>query len=214
MLKLSNFDLRTALRLYAVTDNTWLGTQTLAQQVEAALAGGITMLQLREKQLAEAAFLKEAYAIKRLTERYHVPLIINDNLTVAIKSNADGLHIGQEDCSAARARRALGAGKILGVSAQTVEQALAAEAAGADYLGVGAIYATATKTDAAVVSIDTLAAICQSVKIPVVAIGGLNEDNITPLLSTGICGAAFVSAIFAANDITSAARRLAELLRF
>lgn len=214
MLKLRNTDLRATLRLYAVTDKSWLAGQTLAEQAEAALQGGITILQLREKHLSEDAFLQEAAVIKQLTEKYNVPLIINDNLTVALQSNADGLHIGQDDCSPLAARAALGPDKILGVSAQTVEQAIQAEAEGADYLGVGAIYATATKSDAAVVSLDTLKAICQNVKIPVIAIGGLNEHNITPLLATGICGAAFVSAIFAADNITAACRRLNDLLVF
>ena len=209
-----NFDLRSALRFYAVTDKAWLGKQTLQQQVEAALNGGITILQLREKHLPYAAFLQEALKIKNLTTAYKVPLIINDNLKVAAESDSDGLHIGQEDCSASEARKILGKNKILGVSAQTVEQALAAEADGADYLGVGAIFATPTKNDAQVISMQTLSAICQSVKIPVVAIGGLNVQNITPLLSSGICGAAFVSAIFAADDITAACQQINKLLTF
>lgn len=214
MLKLPNFDLRKALRLYAVTDRAWLGSLTLAEQVEAALLGGVTMVQLREKDMPEDSFLDEARQIKQLTDAYHVPLIINDNLSVALASGAAGLHIGQDDCPVAAARQALGAGRILGVSAQTVEQALAAEADGADYLGVGAIYSTATKTDAKLVSPECLAAICRAVKIPVVAIGGLTEANLPPLLASGIAGTALVSAIFAQPDITAACRRLNEIIKF
>ncbi len=214
MLKLPNFDLRAALRLYAVTDRAWLGDHTLAEQVEAALLGGVTMVQLREKDMPDDLFLNEARKIKRLTDAYHVPLIINDNLAVALACGAAGLHIGQDDCPAAAARQALGADKILGVSAQTLEQALAAEAAGADYLGVGAIYSTATKTDAKLVSTEALTSICRAVKIPVVAIGGLTAANLPPLLSSGIAGAALVSAIFAQPDITAACRRLNEIIKF
>lgn len=208
-----NFDLRAALRLYAITDRAWLGDQTLYAQVEAALLGGVTMVQLREKAMPDDLFLNEAQQIKQLTDAYHVPLIINDNLAVAVKSGAAGLHIGQDDCPVAAARQALGAEKILGVSAQTLEQALAAEAAGADYLGVGAIYSTATKTDAKLVTPEVLTAICRAVKIPVVAIGGLTADNLPPLLTSGITGAALVSAVFAQPDITAACRRLNEVIK-
>ncbi len=214
MLKLSNFNLRTALRLYAVTDRTWLGNQTLFQQVEAALLGGVTMVQLREKDMPDDLFLEEARHIQKVTNAYHVPLIINDNLAVALSCGAAGLHIGQDDCPVATARQALGAGRILGVSTQTVEQALAAEAAGADYLGVGAIYSTTTKTDAKLVSPECLTAICQAVKIPVVAIGGLTATNLPLLLNTGIAGAALVSAIFAQPNITVACRQLNEIIKF
>lgn len=208
----TNFDLRAALRLYAVTDRSWVGRQTLAEQVRDALNGGITMLQIREKHLPYADFLREAQAIKQLTDAYRVSLIINDNLRVAIDSKAAGLHIGQGDMPAEEARAALGPNKILGVSAQTVEQAIAAERAGADYLGVGAIFTTATKDDADAVSLDTLRAICDSVSIPVIAIGGLSVQNIHQLSGTGICGAAFVSAIFAEPDITAACRALDKTL--
>ncbi len=208
-----NFDLRAALRLYAITDRAWLGNQTLYAQVEAALSGGVTMLQLREKDMPDDLFLAEARQIKQLADAYQVPLIINDNLAVALSSGAAGLHIGQDDCPVTAARQALGAEKILGVSAQTVEQALAAEAAGADYLGVGAIYSTATKTDAKLVSPEKLAEICRAVKIPVVAIGGLTADNLPPLLASGIVGAALVSAVFAQPDIAAACRRLSEVIK-
>lgn len=209
-----NFDLRRALKLYAVTDRAWLGRQTLAEQVEAALIGGASTLQLREKHLAHADFLAEAIAIKQLCNRYNVPLIINDAPEVAIQSGAAGLHIGQGDIPAEQARAAIGLDKILGVSAQTVAQAIQAERAGADYLGVGAVFATSTKDDADSVSIQTLSEICRAVNIPVIAIGGISMDNLPLLLDTGICGAAFVSAIFGADDITTACQKLDNLLKF
>jgi thiamine-phosphate pyrophosphorylase len=211
--KLKNSNLEKQLLLYAVTDNAWLGKQTLAEQVEAALKGGVTMLQLREKHMADADFLKEALAIKKLTSAYNVPLIINDNLEVALQCDADGLHIGQDDCSVEVARKALGNDKILGVSAQTIEQAKAAEAAGADYLGVGAVFATATKDDAVLVGPENLAAICQAVKIPVVAIGGITKENLPSLLPSGIAGVALVSAIFAQPDITAACQELLNIIK-
>lgn len=207
-------NLRAHLRFYAVTDRAWLGRQTLAEQVGVALAGGITILQLREKDLPPREFLAEATTLKQLTDRYNVPLIINDNPEVAIKSNAAGLHIGQGDMPIAEARAAIGRDKILGVSAQTVEQAITAERAGADYLGVGAIFSTSTKADADDVSIATLSDICQNVHIPVIAIGGINVQNAPLLLNTGVCGAAFVSAIFAADNITAACQNLDRILKF
>ncbi len=212
-LKLQKSKLAAQLLLYAVTDRCWLHTgQTLAQQVEQALQGGITMLQLREKQMSEEDFLTEAQEIKKLTDAYQVPLIINDNLTVACQSNAAGLHIGQDDGSIAAARQTLGKGKILGVSARTIEQAQAAQAAGADYLGVGAVFGSNTKNDAKNISLDTLKGICQSVKIPVVAIGGITEDKLPTLLHTGIAGVAVISAVFAQPNISNACQRLFKIL--
>lgn len=200
------------MRFYAVTDNSWAAKLTLKEQVEAALQGGVSMVQLREKTLPQAAFLHKAIELKKLTDQYNVPLIINDNLEIAVQSNAAGLHIGQSDGSITEIRQLLGKEKILGVSAQTVEQALYAEAAGADYLGIGAIFPTNTKNDAEIVSIKTLSDICRAVKIPVVAIGGINEQNIPTLLPCGIAGVAFVSAIFAAPNITESCRKIDKLL--
>jgi len=200
-------------RLYAVTDKRWLTSQqTLAQQVEAALQGGITMLQLREKNMPAADFLVEAWQIKKLTDNYHVPLIINDSLEIACQCGAAGLHLGQKDGSVTAARQALGADKILGVSARSVEQAQAAEKAGADYLGVGAVFGTSTKDDAQTITLPLLRAICQSVSIPVVAIGGITESNLPTLLDSGIAGVALVSAVFAQPDIKAACQRLRKLL--
>ena len=201
------------LLLYAVTDRSWVGRQTLLEQAEDAIRGGATCVQLREKELEADAFLEEAVAAKTLCARYGVPLFINDNVEIAVQCGADGVHVGQSDLEAGRVRALVGEDMILGVSVQTVEQAAAAERAGADYLGAGAVFATATKPDAAEVSLETLRAICGAVSIPVVAIGGINRDNISRLAGSGICGAAVVSAIFGAGDIREACsvlRRLAE----
>ena len=201
------------LLLYAVTDRSWVGRQTLLEQAEDAIRGGATCVQLREKELEADAFLEEAVAAKTLCARYGVPLFINDNVEIAVQCGADGVHVGQSDLEAGRVRALVGEDMILGVSVQTVEQAAAAERAGADYLGAGAVFATATKPDAAEVSLETLRAICGAVSIPVVAIGGINRDNISRLAGSGICGTAVVSAIFGAGDIREACsvlRRLAE----
>lgn len=205
-------DIRKYLRFYAVTDPGWTAKLSLKEQVDAALQGGVSMVQLREKTLPQAAFLHKAVELKKLTDQFNVPLIINDNLEIAIQSNAAGLHIGQNDGSITEIRQSLGPDKILGVSTQTVEQALYAETAGADYLGVGAIFPTNTKNDAEIVSLETLSAICRAVKIPVVAIGGINEQNIPSILPYGIAGVALVSAIFAAQNITENCRKIDKLL--
>lgn len=198
--------------LYAVTDRRWCGKQTLFEQIKDAIDGGITCLQLREKGLDSGSFLSEANDIKELCRQNGVPFIINDNVQVAIDCGADGVHIGQEDMEASKVRKLIGDNMLLGVSAQTVEQAKKAEADGADYLGVGAVFSTSTKTDAADVSLDTLKNICDAVNIPVVAIGGINAGNISKLAGTGIDGAALVSAIFAAGDIKSECKLLKSAL--
>ncbi|WP_066716294.1 thiamine phosphate synthase [Clostridium sp. Marseille-P299] len=187
--------------LYAVTDRAWTGRQTLMEQVEDAIKGGVTCVQLREKELEEEAFLAEAIEMKEICSRHHVPFIINDNVEVAIKCGADGIHVGQRDMEAGNVRALVGENMMIGVSVQTVEQALAAQKAGADYLGVGAVFTTTTKLDANSVSHQTLKAICEAVSIPVVAIGGINKSNILELSGTGVDGVALVSAIFAAEDI-------------
>ncbi|MCR4705144.1 MAG: thiamine phosphate synthase [Lachnospiraceae bacterium] len=187
--------------LYAVTDRKWTGRQTLYEQVEAALKGGITCLQLREKDLDEASFLREAVEIGKLCKQYDVPLIINDNVEIAIRSGASGVHVGQEDMEAGRVREKIGPDMILGVSAHNVEEALRAVSCGADYLGSGAVFGTATKNNVTPMSRETLRAITESVDIPVVAIGGVDGDNLPLLKGTGVAGAAIVSAIFSAEDI-------------
>ena len=202
---------RHTMRLYAVTDRAWVGRQTLPEQVEAALKGGATCVQLREKELDGAAFLEEAKVLAALCRRYGVPLIINDNVEVALASGADGVHVGQDDLTVEQVRRLAGDRLIVGVSAHSVEQALAAQAGGADYLGVGAVFATATKSDAHVLPRETLAEICRAVDIPVVAIGGIGEDNLLQLAGTGVDGAALVSAIFSAPDIEGQCRKLRAL---
>lgn len=199
------------LLLYAVTDRSWLGEKTLFQQVEEALQGGVTMLQLREKDLDEKSFMEEAAAVKELCARYQVPFLIDDNVPLALRCGADGVHVGQSDMEAGEVRARIGPDKILGVSAQTVSQAVLAQEAGADYLGVGAVFSTSTKLDADTVSLETLREICTAVKIPVVAIGGINEANLPELTGSGINGVAVVSAIFDAPSPGDAARRLSML---
>lgn len=197
--------------LYAVTDRAWVGKQTLLEQVEDAIKGGATCIQLREKVLEEESFLQEAMQMKELCTKYSVPFIINDNVEIAIKSNADGIHVGQSDMAASNVRALVGEDMIIGVSVQTVEQALAAQEAGADYLGVGAVFNTTTKLDASEVPLETLKAICEVVSIPVVAIGGINKSNLLELTDTGVDGVALVSAIFAVKDIESECKELLSL---
>ena len=195
------------LLLYAITDRAWLNGGSLYEAVEESLKGGVTCLQLREKNLDAERFLEEARQLKPLCRSYGVPLIINDNVDVALKSDADGVHIGQSDGDIAATRARIG-NKILGVSASTVEEAFEAERAGADYLGVGAIFPTNSKNDAESVSFSTLRDICNAVSVPVVAIGGITINNVSLLTDSGICGIAVISAIYAQKNIQNAAKRL------
>ena len=197
--------------LYAVTDRHWLNGESLYSQVEKALKGGATFIQLREKNLGEEEFLAEAKEIARLCKSYHVPFVINDNVDIALEIDADGVHVGQSDMEADDVRAKLGPDKIIGVSAQTVEQAVLAEKRGADYLGVGAVFHTDSKADVAEVSRETLKAICDAVDIPVIAIGGISKENVSELAGTGICGIAVISAIFAEKDIKKATEKLKSL---
>ena len=190
-----------SLLLYAVTDRTWLNGDTLYEQVEKAIKGGVTFVQLREKKLDEESFLDEALEIQKLCRKYNISFVVNDNVEIAKEINADGVHVGQSDMRAASAKTILGDDKIVGVSVQTVEQALLAEKQGADYLGVGAVFPTGSKADAEDVIYETLKAICEAVNIPVVAIGGISTDNVLKLKGSGISGIAVISAIFAAEDI-------------
>ena len=199
---------RKHLLLYAVTDRAWTGEHTLYEQAEAALRGGATCLQLREQDMDMDAFANEAAQIRALCHRYGVPFLVNDSVEVARRAGADGVHVGQRDMPADKVRALLGPGCIVGVSAQTVEQALEAERRGADYLGVGAVFSTSTKRDAAPVSRRTLREICAAVSIPVCAIGGITLENAPTLAGTGIAGLAVVSAVFAAPDIEAAAQAL------
>ena len=199
---------RESLLLYAVTDRAWLGEETLPDQVEKAIKGGTTFVQLREKALDEETFLEEARQLKELCRQYNVPFVINDNVDIALAMDADGVHVGQDDMEAGDVRRKIGPSKILGVSVQTVEQALLAQERGADYLGVGAVFATGSKDDADDVSHDTLQAICEAVDIPVVAIGGISKNNVGQLAGRGLAGIAVISAIFGQPDIEAAAADL------
>ena len=199
---------RKQLLIYAVTDKAWTGKLSLEEQVEEALKGGATMVQLREKELDKGNFeevLRTACAIRKITE-------IDDNLELALACHADGLHVGQDDMEASEARRLLGPDRILGVTAKTVDQARAAQAAGADYLGSGAIFGTSTKADARPMTMETLNAICDSVDIPVVAIGGICLDNIGRLAGSHAAGAAIVSGIFGAPNIRETTEKLAEAM--
>jgi len=189
----------------------WLGSNSLMDQTEAAIKSGVTFVQLREKNLDFESFLKQAKEIKTLTDAYNIPFVINDNVEIALACDADGVHVGQEDMEARDVRRLIGEEKILGISVFTVEQAILAEKNGADYLGVGAMFTTKTKSDADAVTFDTLREICAAVTIPVVAIGGINEKNISLLDGSGIVGVAVVSAIFAQPDIAGATARLRQL---
>lgn len=199
------------MRLYAVTDRSWTGDRTLVSQVEEALKGGVTCVQLREKNLDEESFLQEALQMKELCDRYQVPLIINDHVDIALKSGAAGVHVGQGDMKVEEVRKLAGDHLIIGVSARTVEQALEAQRGGADYLGVGAVFGTTTKLDARPIERETLQAICNAVDIPVVAIGGISRENLPELKGSGVDGVALVSAIFAASDIEKQCRELRAL---
>lgn len=200
-----------AMLLYAVTDRAWVGKQSLYEQVESALKGGATCIQLREKELDDEAFLNEAIEISALCKQYGVPFFINDNVEIAIKCHADGIHVGQEDMEAAQVRQRVGNDMMIGVSAHSVEEALEAVRNGADCLGVGAMFSTSTKTDVNVLPKEILRDICAAVDIPVVAIGGIGKSNISQLAGSGVDGVALVSAIFAADDIESECRLLRKL---
>ena len=199
------------LLLYAVTDRHWLNGRTLYEVVKESLDGGATFIQLREKNLDQEHFLEEAKELKKLCAEYKVPFVINDNVDIALEIDADGVHVGQSDMEAGDVRAKLGSDKIIGVSAQTVEQAILAEKRGADYLGVGAVFPTGSKDDAVEVSHDTLRDICKAVNIPVIAIGGITVDNTPVLQGTGICGIAVISAIYAQENILDATKKLKDV---
>lgn len=197
--------------LYAVTDRAWLNGRSLCVDVEKALKGGVTCVQLREKELSDEEFLREAIQINALCKKYNIPFVINDNVDIALKCGADGVHVGQSDMEAGRVRSIAGDKMIIGVSAHNVEEAVEAERLGADYLGVGAAFATSTKKDAGNISFETIKAICEAVSIPVVAIGGISKKNMMQLKGTGVDGVALVSAVFASEDIEAECRELKAL---
>ncbi len=204
---------KASMLLYAVSGRTWCTHQTLVEQAELCLKGGATCLQYREKDVEDAFFLSEAKKLKALCLAYHVPFIINDHVEMAAACDADGVHVGQSDMQICNVRAKLGSEKIIGVSVQTLEQAVEAQMGGADYLGVGAVFPTTTKNDADLVSIKTLGAICKAVTIPVVAIGGIDAHNALRLKGTGIGGIAVISAIFAQQDIVMATRQMLKVSR-
>lgn len=208
MEKMNREKLAESLLLYAVTDRHWLGDRSLYDVVKESLDGGVTFLQLREKDLDDEHFYEEAVELQALAREYGVPFVVNDNVDIALRMDADGVHVGQSDMEAGDVRALLGPDKILGVSAQTVEQAVLAEQRGADYLGVGAVFPTGSKDDAEDVSYETLKAICKAVSIPVVAIGGITLANTPQLAGSGICGIAVISAIYAQQDIKEASGEL------
>ena len=201
------------LLLYAVTDRAWVGKQTLLEQIEAALKGGATIVQLREKKLDEDSFIEEAVQVRDLCHKYNVPLIINDNVEVAIKSGADGVHVGIEDAPVTEIRKRVSADFIIGATCKTVEQAKSAEAAGADYMGVGAVFPSPTKTNAVRITNEQLREIIASVSIPAVAIGGISYDNVCEIKGSSVSGVAVVSAIFGAEDIEKATALLKERVK-
>lgn len=205
--------MKAALLLYAVTDRSWLGNATLADQVEQCLKGGATLVQLREKGLDHEMFVAEAKQIVQLCHQYGVWCIINDDVQACLDSGADGVHVGQDDMEAGSVRMLLGDDKIIGVSAHSVSEAQRAQRQGADYLGVGAVHTTDTKTDASALTRQNICEICASVSIPSVAIGGIKPDNIMELAGTGVAGTAIVSGIFAAEDIQAASAALLEQVK-
>lgn len=207
-MKLDKEELKKSLLLYAVTDRSWCKNTTLFEQVEQTLKGGTTIVQLREKNISPIEFEIEAVKMQKLCKSYNVPLIINDDVILAKKINADGIHVGQDDMNTLEARKFIGPDMILGVSVQTVEEAIIAQNEGADYLGVGAVFPTSSKKDAIDVSLETLKQICDAVSIPVIAIGGISINNVEKLANTGIDGIAVISAIFAQEDIFSATKQL------
>ncbi len=198
------------LRLYAVTDRAWVGRQTLSEQISDAIDGGVTIVQLREKELPEDEFIREAEEICRLCHSRGIPLIINDNYNVALKVGADGVHVGIEDAPVAEIRSKAGEGFIIGATAKTVEQAQQAERSGADYIGVGAVFPSPTKKNAIRISDAQLEQIVSSVSIPAVAIGGITINNADEIRCSGLRGIAVVSAVFSAEDIKEAASLLRE----
>ena len=210
---------RADYRLYLVTDRNCLQQQTLEQAVEQAILGGVTLVQLREKAIASKAFYERALRIKAICHHYNVPLLINDRVDIALAVEADGVHIGQSDLPCGVVRQILGKDKIIGVSARTAQQAIQAQADGADYLGVGAMFATSTKADAQTVSVETLNDIRQSVSIPIVAIGGINHTTLPALqqalqaADTSIDGVAVVSAILGQKDVKLASEKLKEMIK-
>ena len=211
-MKFTKEEIRKSMLLYAVTDRAWLKeNETLVSVCKEVLENGATFLQIREKDLDEETFEQDAAALKKLCEVHHIPFVVNDSVEIALRIDADGVHVGQSDIKGRDIRSMIGDEKILGISAGTVEEAILAEKAGADYIGVGAIFGTSTKKDARNLTVEKLQEICESVSIPVVAIGGITASNIMELSNSGVDGAAVVSAIFASDNPGEATKKLLNL---
>lgn len=211
-MKFTKDEIRKSMLLYAVTDRSWLKEgQTLLSVCEEILNNGATFLQVREKDLDAASFQEEAEQLKQLCLRYKIPFVVNDSVEIAMAIDADGVHVGQSDIKGRDIRSIIGEGKILGISAGTVEEAVAAEKAGADYIGVGAVFGTSTKKDARNLTVEKLKEITSTVSIPVVAIGGINSKNLMQLSGSGVDGVAVVSAIFASEEPGQATALLLDL---
>lgn len=200
------------LKLYAVTDRSWIGNRSMSEEVEKSLKAGVTCLQIREKNISDEEYLSRSIELRKICNKYNVPFIVDDNVEIALASGADGVHVGQKDLLNRNIRAMIGSDKILGISANSVELAIAAEKAGADYIGVGSIQLSPTKGESKVLSLEYVQEICHSVSIPVVAIGGVNEQNIPKLKDTGVAGVAVISAIFGKDDVAEATYKLKKLV--
>lgn len=200
------------LKLYAVTDRSWIGNRSMSEEVEKALKSGVTCLQIREKNICDEEYLSRSIELRKICNKYNVPFIVDDNVEIALASGADGVHVGQKDLLNRDIRAMIGSDKILGISANSVELAIAAEKAGADYIGVGSIQLSPTKGESKVLSLEYVQEICSSVSIPVVAIGGVNEQTIPKLKGTGVAGVAVISAIFGKDDVAEATYKLKKLV--
>lgn len=200
------------LKLYAVTDRGWIGNRSMSEEVEKSLKAGVTCLQIREKNISDEEYLSRSIELRKICNKYNVPFIVDDNVEIALASGADGVHVGQKDLLNRNIRAMIGSDKILGISANSVELAIAAEKAGADYIGVGSIQLSPTKGESKVLSLEYVQEICSSVSIPVVAIGGVNEQNIPKLKGTGVAGVAVISAIFGKDDVAEATYKLKKIV--
>ena len=202
-----------SMLVYAITDRNWTGTQTLEQQVDDVLKNGATFLQIREKNMPHDELVKEAICIKEIAAKYNVPVVIDDDIYAVMESGVDGVHIGQNDMDYVEARKLLGDNKIIGMTAPSVSLAKKAEKLGADYIGAGAVFSTNTKKDTKPLELSTLKEICNSVSIPVVAIGGIDHSNVRELKGTDIDGVAVISALFGASDPGEATRELVSIMK-
>ena len=201
-----------SLKLYVITDRSWIGNRSMPEEVEKTLKSGATCLQIREKNISYDEYVSKSIELRKICNKYNVPFIVNDNIEVALASGADGVHVGQKDILNKNVRSIIGSDKILGISANSIELAIAAEKAGADYIGVGSIQISPTKGESKILSTEYVNEICNSVSIPVVAIGGINEQNILRLKGIGIAGVAVISAVFGKEDVAEATYKLRKLV--